>query len=411
MKFMKNIKIFFLFFLSILIFPLFIFFKFQVGITFGSTTTGCGEYWGGDWIINALCTVQDETISVSKNLIITGTGQLELKGNTNLIFGFKYRKPITINNTANPNTLTAWPVLVRMSTNDLISAGKMRSDCGDIRFGDSEGNGYSYWIESGCNSADTRIWVNISSIPGGGTKQIYVFYGNPKATTVSNPREVFYVNSIYLETRDCSDSALCGYTDSHSEFDSLRIANRALHGSGYRNAINDPWDPFNTNSDYYWSRYRFLFIANETTTYCFGTNSDDASEVTIYPCDGYGGEHSCGEHDVVAYWYGGHGSGTCGSSGTRGCRNLQAGQGVWIDYAQSEWGGGQLSQMCINTTTGFPWSIVNEANFPYRLYARKYTSPEPTVTVGSEQSNLPQYIYIYSGGKLYIYPPAGINKP
>ena len=125
---------------------------------------------------------------------------------------------------------------------------------------------------------------------------------------------------------------------------------------------------------------------------------------------GYGGEHSCGEHDVVAYWYGGHGSGTCGSSGTTGCRDLQAGQGVWIDYAQSEWGGGQLSQMCIKTPTS-DWKIVNEGNFPYQLYARKYTNPEPTVTVGSEQSNLPQYIYIYSGGVMYIYPPAGINKP
>ena len=399
--------------LALFLLSIFILLFFPKTITFASTTAGCGEYWGGNWTIpaNTYCGVLNEVIAVSKHLVLQPGSTLELNGTTNLIFGFKYRIPITINNTGNSNTLNAWPVLINLSTNNLISAGKMRSDCGDIRFGDADLNGYAYWIESGCNSASTLIWVNITSIPASNNKVIYVFYGNPSATSISNPREVFLVNSIYLETRDCSDSTNCGYTDNHAEFDTLRTTGRTLHGSGYRNAIDDAWDPWNTTSDYYWSRYRFLFIANETTTYCFGTNSDDASEVPIYPCDGYGSEHSCGAHDVVSYWYGTHASGTCGSSGTIGCRSLSNGQGVWIDYAQSEWTGGQLSQMCINTTTGFPWKVVNETNFPLRLYARKYTKPEPNAIIGTEESNLPQYIYIYSGGKLYIYPPAGINKP
>jgi hypothetical protein len=46
------------------------------------------------------------------------------------------------------------------------------------------------------------------------------------------------------------------------------------------------------------------------------------------------------------------------------------------------------------------------------IRVRTYVSSEPTAgTPGTEESNLPQYIYIYSGGKLYIYSPAGINKP
>ena len=48
--------------------------------------------------------------------------------------GWSYRKPVTINNTLNSNTLTDYQILVNLDTASLISQGKMRSDCGDIRF-------------------------------------------------------------------------------------------------------------------------------------------------------------------------------------------------------------------------------------------------------------------------------------
>jgi alpha-tubulin suppressor-like RCC1 family protein len=105
---------------------------------------------------------------------------------------WKYRKPITIDNTRNSNTLSNYQVLVTLDTASLISAGKMRSDCGDIRFTDSDAQTQlSYWIESGCNSATTKIWVKVPSIPGSSTKTIYVYYGNPSATSQSNGYSTF----------------------------------------------------------------------------------------------------------------------------------------------------------------------------------------------------------------------------
>jgi hypothetical protein len=99
---------------------------------------------------------------------------------------------ITIDNTQNPNTLSNYQVLVTLDTASLISAGKMRSDCGDIRFTDDDGQTVlSYWIESGCNSASTRIWVKVSSIPESSTKTIYLLYGNPSATSQSNGYSTF----------------------------------------------------------------------------------------------------------------------------------------------------------------------------------------------------------------------------
>jgi len=97
-----------------------------------------------------------------------------------------YRRAITINNTQNSNTLTDYQVLITMDTATLISQGKMRSDCGDIRFADSDDQMLNAWIESGCNSTSTKIWVKVSTIPASSTKTIYVYYGYPSATLSSS---------------------------------------------------------------------------------------------------------------------------------------------------------------------------------------------------------------------------------
>jgi hypothetical protein len=106
--------------------------------------------------------------------------------------GWLYRRAITINNTQNSANLADYQVNVTINTLNLISAGKMRSDCGDIRFIDSDDQTQlSYWIESGCNSASTRIWVKVPSIPASSTKTIYLYYGNPSAPSQSNGTNTF----------------------------------------------------------------------------------------------------------------------------------------------------------------------------------------------------------------------------
>jgi len=106
---------------------------------------------------------------------------------------FSYYRPVIINNAQNPNTLTNYPILVTLDTKSLISQGKMRADCGDIRFTDSDGNTLlNYWIEPNtCNTNNTKIWVNVPSIPKSSTKTIYLLYGNPNATSMSNGHLVF----------------------------------------------------------------------------------------------------------------------------------------------------------------------------------------------------------------------------
>jgi len=106
--------------------------------------------------------------------------------------GWNYRRPVRINNAGNPNNLTYYQVLVTVDTASLISAGKMRPDCGDIRFTDADGvTLLAYWIESGINTSTTKIWVKVPAIPGSSIYTIYMYYGNPDAVSMSDPDSVF----------------------------------------------------------------------------------------------------------------------------------------------------------------------------------------------------------------------------
>jgi hypothetical protein len=101
-----------------------------------------------------------------------------------------YRTEILITENSG-NSLLDYQLLINLDTATLISEGKMKVDGGDIRFSDIIGNEISYWIESGINTADTSIWVKVPSIPALGTTIIYMYYGNPLASTTSDGDSVF----------------------------------------------------------------------------------------------------------------------------------------------------------------------------------------------------------------------------
>jgi len=141
-----------------------------------------------------------------------GSGIVIIRYLTSTPISFTYYKPITINNTSNTSTLTGYQVLVTVDTSSLIAASKMKSDCGDIRFTDVSAaynsgtwtNNFPYWIESGCNTSTTKIWVKVNSIAASSNKTIYMYYGNTSAVGISNGDNVFEFfddfNGINLDT-------------------------------------------------------------------------------------------------------------------------------------------------------------------------------------------------------------------
>jgi len=137
-----------------------------------------------------------------------------LSYNIHSLDGWNYYRPILINNTQNPNSLTNYSILITLNTQSLISEGKMRPDCGDIRFTDSNSTLLNYWImPNTCNTNNTLIWVNILYIPGNSTKTIYLWYGNLNATSMSNFNATF-PNSYILT----SGSATLGGNLSYNFF-------------------------------------------------------------------------------------------------------------------------------------------------------------------------------------------------
>lgn len=95
---------------------------------------------------------------------------------------YNYRREIGINNPGNFQNDFQIPVVI--NTVSLISEGKMKSDCSDIRFvGALSGSILNHWVELGCNTEQTRFWVKMPNIPGG-ESSIYAYYGNSSASNV-----------------------------------------------------------------------------------------------------------------------------------------------------------------------------------------------------------------------------------
>ena len=96
---------------------------------------------------------------------------------------------IVITNTSG-KALYQYQVPVILNTQELIANNQMTVNCGDIRFFNQYGF-MPYWIESGCNSPETLIWVNIPFLPDN-ESSIYLRYGNLSLSSQSNPQDTFY---------------------------------------------------------------------------------------------------------------------------------------------------------------------------------------------------------------------------
>jgi hypothetical protein len=136
------------------------------------------------WLGNTYGVVGDVVSSVCN-----GGGQWGL--HINITY---YSRPVAIYN-PNPYPLDQFQVPVVVDTASLIAQGKMRSDCGDLRFVDQSGAVLPHYIEKepgvNCGSSTTWVWVRVPSIPAQGSTTIYMTYGDPSAQPSERPDLVF----------------------------------------------------------------------------------------------------------------------------------------------------------------------------------------------------------------------------
>jgi len=101
-----------------------------------------------------------------------------------------YERSIRFSNTgAGAAVQTNYQIRYIFNTATLISTSKMRSDCADIRVKDTNrATDLSFWLESGCNSATTILWIKVPTInTGPSSKVIYLQYGDPALVSTADP--------------------------------------------------------------------------------------------------------------------------------------------------------------------------------------------------------------------------------
>ena len=106
--------------------------------------------------------------------------------------GWKYRREVSIDNSASLQTLSNYQIKLGFDTRGLIAAGKLNISGSDIRLLDENGSVLPYWIENETiNQATTFLWIKVPTITAGSIKSIYLFYGNLSAAAFSNGVNTF----------------------------------------------------------------------------------------------------------------------------------------------------------------------------------------------------------------------------
>ena len=152
------------------------------------------------------------------------------------LVGWDNKEMISIQENSNTLKLN-YQVLITLNTQTLIAANQMQPNGEDIRFAkDCNGTSlYNYFIESGINTANTKIWVLIDSLPANGNRIIHLFYGNSSAAAASNFDNTFPPSSRLIVS---TGSVTLSGTNNYSWFEIQSGAS----------VIVGPNSPFNINA-------------------------------------------------------------------------------------------------------------------------------------------------------------------
>lgn len=112
-------------------------------------------------------------------------------GKTWFLNEWTYRKNITIDNSASPETLKDFQMFLRIPYDS-----NMQEDFGDLRFTwYDETNGkevkVDYWVGEFVLSDHALVWIKVPSIRASGNEAIYMYFGNPYSQSESSGHGVF----------------------------------------------------------------------------------------------------------------------------------------------------------------------------------------------------------------------------
>ena len=155
----------------------------------GTTASGCDDKnhaFSAPGTYTVRVTVSDGT---DQNVATATVSVSESPLSCSAVFGDPslsscYRRTVTVKNNTS-SELNDYTVRVDLDTNTLIQQGKLQPDCNDLRFVLSDGTELNYWVEN-CGDTNTHVWVKIPDIPASGERNVYLYYGNVGAPNREN---------------------------------------------------------------------------------------------------------------------------------------------------------------------------------------------------------------------------------
>jgi len=112
------------------------------------------------------------------------------------------RRSIEIDNSSNSNTLNNYQVKVAVTYD-----ADMKNDFSDLRFADDDGTTLlDYFLASKTDGVSADVWVEVPTITASSTKDIYMYYGNSGASSLSNGANTM----LFFD--DYSSNTIANYT-------------------------------------------------------------------------------------------------------------------------------------------------------------------------------------------------------
>ena len=102
------------------------------------------------------------------------------------------RQKLTFNNSAQPEDLDGFPVLVKLVDGVNVNLGDFMANGEDLRFIDADGTSLAYEIESWNVSGESNVWVRVPRIDASSSiDSIWMYYGNGVAVDGQNAEELW----------------------------------------------------------------------------------------------------------------------------------------------------------------------------------------------------------------------------
>jgi hypothetical protein len=308
------------------------------------------------------------------NVITAGGTPITLLGWGFAVAQSGYSRVITVTNTSN-NPLYVYPTLVKVDTASLIAAKKLRDDCGDLRLHDEYGP-LNYWLQDGCNTAATELWVNLPHVPRG-TGVVTLTYGDAQLTSRSSGAETF----LFFD--DFNDGVLdAHWTVPTGDFYKQTETGGQLRITGQTNSSNQ-YNPVGFTLNLWQLTLPDSLAIDSELSVVAGSNNFKASLGTELNLQG-------GKN--IAYWNGSWN--TVGQSSVTNATFEQHKFSMGITPSQIRWTENNdlnnvLGSMTVNKpslgafTYGPDAVTAFDARFD-NIRLRPYAFPEPTTVVGDE---------------------------